>query len=157
LNSWRQLGGKLEGGGEFNVNRVPPIALHDIAYATDWLVVDVGGGDATNRPNETVAIPFNASKKDAFVTALNSAIKARPQVGAVLIVTNTGEDYGAIAETAGQIDAFVFYLEGGWAAWTAHRQMMEAAQHSRTVVSESRSTTDGRVVTKPGGCGGCPH
>lgn len=155
LNAWRQLGGKLDGDGELGIYRVPPIALHDIAYSADWLVVDIDG-DATNGVEESVAIPFDASMKERFVSALNSAIEARPQTASVLIATDTGENYGAIAETAGKVNAFVFYLEGGWAAGQVHQQMMGAARHSRTVISQGARTAGGGT-TRSGGCGGCPH
>jgi rhodanese-related sulfurtransferase len=156
LNAWRRRGGLLEGGGGTDISHVPPVALHDIAFATDWLVVSASGA-ATNGLEGSEAIPFDASKKDEFVAALNSAIEARPQVGAVLIVTDAGKDYGAIAEMAGQVNAFVFYLEGGWAAWEAHQQMMGAIQHSRTAVAQSATgMPGGGVRVRPGGCGGCP-
>ena len=151
LNAWRRRGGTLEGGGGADVSRLPPAALHDVAYSTDWLVVAVDG-DATNGLEESVAIPFDASKKDGFIAALNAEIEARPQVGAILIASDAGGNYGAIAEVADRIDAFVYYLEGGWSAWEAHRGMMGSIQHGRTIVAQS----SGGVRVRPGGCGGCP-
>lgn len=153
LNAWRRRGGQLEGGDGAGVDRVPPVAMNDIACAADWLVVDAGGGE-THRVDGAVAIPFDASKADAFTSALDAAVQARPQVASVLIATETGEDYGAMAEAVGKVDAFAFHLEGGWTAWEAHRQMMGAIQHGRTVVSQSSGS--GGVRVRPGGCGGCP-
>ena len=155
LNAWRRRGGRLEGGDGAGVDRVPPLALNDIAYAADWLVVDAGG-EETRRVDGAVAISFDASKKDEFSSALAAAVQARPQVASVLIATETGEDYGAMAEAVGKVDAFAFYLEGGWTAWEAHRQMMGAIQHGRTIVSQSTGTGAGGVRVRPGGCGGCP-
>jgi len=155
LNAWRQLGGTVEGSGAVDIDRVPPSALRHIANATDWLVVDASGG-TNRRLDGSVAIPFDASKKAEFVAALNAALEARPQATTVLMATDAGADYGAMAETAGQINAFTFYLEGGWAAWDAHRQMLEAAQHRQTIVSQSTASRAGGVKGRPGGCGGCP-
>lgn len=152
LNAWRQLGGPLEGDGSA-VDRLPPVALHDVAAAADWLVVDAGGG-ATDRFAGCVAMPFDPAKTDAFISALNAALAARPQAASVLIATDAGADYGAIGNVAGKIDAFVFYLDGGWQAWDAHRQMLDAAQHSRTVVAQGAGT--GNARPRSGGCGGCP-
>ncbi len=150
LNAWRRRGGSLEGSAP--VDRVPPIALHDISYSTDWLVVTVGGA-ATNGLEGVVALSFDPAKPEDFASALNAAIKDRPQVGSVLIATDKGEDYPAIAGLAGRINAFVFFLDGGWAAWEAHRQMMGAIQQGRTMSTQSTSSGGGRV--RPG-CGGCP-
>ena len=151
LNAWQRRGGRLEGGETSDFNRIPPVALHDIAFSTDWLVV-AADGEATNHLAGAIPVIFDASRKEGFVSALEAALAERPQVTAVLIVTKTGADYGAIAETAGTINALVFYLEGGWDAWTAHRQMMEAIQQSRTVVVQHAG---GGGVVRPGGCGGC--
>ena len=155
MNAWRQLGGKWEGSGDPDADRVAPIALRDIARATDWLVVDAGGG-STHRFDGCQAIPFDAPKKEGFVSALNAAIAAQPQVATVLIATETGDGYADIAETAGKIDALVYYLEGGWKAWEAHRRMMEAIPHARTVVSRNAAAEADGARGRSGGCGGCP-
>ena len=155
LNAWWQLGGQVEGSGDSAPDRVPPIALHDIAYAADWLVVDISGG-VTNRYDGCEIIPFDVSKKDVFVSALSATLKARPQVSSVLIATHTGDDYEVVAEAVNEIDAFVFYLEGGWMAWEAHRQVMETSRHSRNVVMLRASAGTGGGRSGAGGCGGCP-
>ena len=130
--------------------------MHDIAFATDWLVVRVGGEATSNRLDESVAIPFDAAKPDEFAITLNAALKARPQITAVLMIADDGEDYRAMAETTAKLDAVVFYLEGGWAAWQAQQQMLEATQHSRTVISQNAGIANGNVRARSGGCGGCP-
>lgn len=150
LNAWRRRGGVLEGSGP--VDRVPPIALHDISYSTDWLVV-TAGGSATNGLEGVVALSFDPAKPEDFASALNAAIKDRPQVGSVLLATDKGEDYSALAALAGRIDAFVFFLDGGWESWEAHRRMMGAIQQGRTM--STQSTSSGGVKVRPG-CGGCP-
>jgi rhodanese-related sulfurtransferase len=155
LNAWKRRDGRLEGEGGRDVSHIPPIALHDIAYSTDWLVVSVGAG-MTNPTAGSVAIPFDAAKPEAFVSALNAAIEARPQVASVLIVTNTGKEYGTMAAAVNEIDAFVFFLEGGWTAWAENRQMMEALQHSHTAVVRNTSKSGSGAIVRPGGCGGCP-
>ena len=156
LNAWRQRGGQLEGEGGDDVSYLPPMAMHDIAFATDWLVVRVGGEATSNRLDESVAIPFDAAKPDEFAITLNAALKARPQITAVLMIADDGEDYRAMAETAAKLDAVVFYLEGGWAAWQAQQQMLEATQHNHTVSSQSTGIANGNVRARSGGCGGCP-
>ena len=155
LNAWRQLGGTLEGSSAVDIDRVPPSALRHLANATDWLVVDASGG-TTSRLDGAVAISFDGSKKTEFVSALNAAREARPPATSVLLATDTGADYGAMVETAGKLNAFTFYLEGGWAAWDAQRQMVEASQHRQTIVSQSMAPRAGGVKGRPGGCGGCP-
>ena len=155
LNAWRRRGGELEGTGALAVDRVPPAALHDIVDAADWLVVAVGDG-MTNGPDGSVAIPFDAAQPEAFVAALNSALEARPQVASVLIATMNGEDFGPLAAAAGEVNAFVFFLHGGWTAWEEHRQIMAAIQPGRVAVVRSTSTSGGGATVRPGGCGGCP-
>lgn len=152
LNAWRRRGGALEGLGSGEVDRVPPMALHDIGYATDWLAVTAGGVE-TNDFEGSLALACDAAKPEEFVAALNEAIKARPQVGSVLVATDRGEDYAAVAERAGRINAFVFYLEGGWTAWAAHRRMMGAIRQGQ--VASVQSGSGGGVRVRPG-CGGCP-
>ena len=153
LNAWRRRGGELEGDGSA-VDRLPPDALHDIALSTDWLVV-AAEGPPLGQLAESIAIPFDPSKKEEFVSALNAAIAARPQAGSVLLLTDAGGDYRAFGEIAGRIDAFVFFLEGGRAAWDAHAKMMGAVRRGPAVVVRKTAAAGGARV-RPGGCGGCP-
>ena len=155
LNAWRQLGGILEGNAGRVLDRVPPSALHEIADSADWLMVDAGGG-ADHAPDGCEAIAFDATKKDAFVDALNAAVGDRPDVACVLIATENGDLYDALKEAAGKINAFVFYLEGGWKAWTAHRQMMAATRNGGAMVARNAGGVRSDTRVRPGGCGGCP-
>ncbi|MBP7829704.1 MAG: hypothetical protein KA248_07285, partial [Kiritimatiellae bacterium] len=119
---------------------------------TDWLVVSTDSA-ATNHWEGGTVIPLDPSKPEDFAAAVNAAIKARPQVGAVLVATDRGEDYAAIANWAGNINAFVFYLEGGWTAWEAHRRMMGAIRQGQVMTAQSAGSGGAKV--RPG-CGGCP-
>lgn len=153
LNAWLRRGGTTEGGPAAPVDRLPPIAWHDIAYSTDWLVVATHPA-VTNQVADALCIPFDPGNLDSFVSAVNAAIEERPQVASVLMVTETENDHRAVAAAAGAINAFVFFPEGGWAAWDAHRQMLGAIHLNRTVVAQSIGSGGARV--RPGGCGGCP-
>ena len=156
MNAWRRLGGTADGSGAFDADRVFPAAMHDIAYSTDWLVV-AAEGDAPAGLDESIAISFDASKSEEFVSALNAEIASRSQVGAVLLMTDTGAGYGALAEAADEIHAHVFFLEGGRTAWEAHRKILGAVPHNRSIVAQSMESGGGGANrVRLGGCGGCP-
>ncbi|HOW98755.1 MAG TPA: rhodanese-like domain-containing protein [Kiritimatiellia bacterium] len=154
LNAWQRRGGPLEGPGTAGMNRITPIALHDIGFSTDWLVIATGGAK-TNQWEGGVIIPFNPAKPGDFAAAVNAAIQERPQVGSVLIASDQGGDYEPVSALAGRINGFVFYLEGGWEAWEAHRRMMGAIRQGHTVVAQG-SAPGGGTRVRPG-CGGCPR
>ena len=153
LNAWQRRGGSLQGDSPFELASIPPAALADIAPASDWLVVAADRTAPDGRP-DTLAIPFAAGSPDEFVTALNTALKEQPQVRSVLIVTSAGGDYGPIGKLADRINAFVFFLEGGWAAREAHEQFQAAIQQGHTV--KTTTTQAGGTSARSGGCGGCP-
>ena len=153
LNAWQSRGGALEGNGPYDINRVPPVALTDIVPASDWLIVAAEGEVPGNMP-EGVAIPFETTAPGEFISKLNSAISNRSQVDSVLIMTDAGENYQPIAAIAGQVNAYVFFLDGGQAAWQTYQHFMDAIRSGKTV--KTTTTQGGGVRVRPGGCGGCP-
>lgn len=154
LNAWQRRGGPLEGPAAATVAQVPPATLAAVIPAPDWLVVAVNGATPPNLA-ESVALPLDPARPDAFADALNAVIKARPQVASVLILTASAGDSQAIGKLADRINALVFYPEGGRPAWEAHLNMLSAIHSGRTVVtSDTRSVEGGGRVRS--GCGGCP-
>jgi len=153
LNAWRQLGGPLEGAEDDGLDRVPAVALREIAEASDWLVVSAGGG--IHGVAGAVEIPFVPSAEADFAAALGAALAERPEVTSVLISTEQGYDYDRLVKALAGTDVFAFYLEGGWAAWESHRKLTDALPQRKAVVS--RSETVGAPPRRGGGCGGCPH
>lgn len=154
MNAWQRLGGRLEGSARSELGHVPPAAVREMDGANDWLVVAVGE-EAPSPPFEGIAtIPFDVSEPDGFVAAINAMLADHPEVACVLIGTQTGEGYDALAETADKIDAYAFYLEGGWTALTAHRHLLDAVQPGRTVVVQGTSSSGG-TPRRSSGCRGC--
>lgn len=152
LNAWRRLGGVLEGTDHSGIPYVHPRAVYDIMTASDWLLVAVDAG-AADALGTGVEIPFDAGKNDAFIRRINSELEFRSNVGSVLIVSDTGDDYGDMMKVADEIQAFVFFLEGGGRAWRNTRQMMKSVLHPRAVMVQRSEGGSERV--RPAGCGGC--
>lgn len=154
LNAWQRQGGLLEGPAAATVAQVPPAALAAVIPAPDWLVVAVNGDAPPDLP-ESVALPLDPARPDAFADALNAVTEARPHVATVLILAASAGDSQAIGKLADRINALVFYPEGGRPAWEAHLNMLSAIHSGRTVVtSDARSVESGGRVRS--GCGGCP-
>lgn len=154
LNAWRELGGRIEGVGTEPVNQLPPAALQDIPFSTDWLVVG-SGVERQRLPEDAVAIGFDVAREDEFVSSINAALAERPKVLSVLIATSGGERYDAMADAASKVDAFVCFLEGGWSAWERQRQLSDSIREGKTAVVRASAAGPGAPVRRTG-CGGCP-
>lgn len=152
LNAWRQLGGGLEGVSPGTLDRVVPADVNDILLATDWLAVAIGAPSDSLGP-DAIALEWDPADPARLGEALRQAMAAHPQALCLLIATAAGDDYAQLADAVGSVDAHVFYLEGGLAAWTAYQQMMSAIQQGGHQTTQTRSVTGG--VTRKG-CGGCP-
>lgn len=152
LNAWRQLGGRLEELQPAALDRVPPAAVNDILLKTDWLVAGVGAPAASLGP-DAVALAGNPDDPVRLGDELRQAMAAHPQALCLLIATAAGDDYAQLADAVGSVDAHVFYLEGGLAAWTAYQQMMGAVQQGGRLATQTRTVAGGAPRK---GCGGCP-
>jgi len=152
LNAWQQLGGRLDRLQPGPLDRIPPADVSDILRSTDWLAVAIGS-PADTLGSAAIELTWDPDDPARLGAVLRQAMAERPQTLCLLIATETGGDYEQLAAAVGTMDAHVFYLEGGLAAWTAHRQMVNAMQQSGRRSTQSRAVTGGGRRT---GCGGCP-
>ena len=153
LNAWRRRGGSVEGLGPADVAAVKPVWALDIFRATDWLVVGLNS-NASESVEGGMVCPFDPAHPELFAAAVNAAIETRPEVGSVLVVADEGMNMAEVMATAPRINAFLFHLEGGWAAWASHQKLMAAIRQGPSwVVNQSSGSGGARV--RPG-CGGCP-
>ena len=152
LNAWRQLGGSLEELQPAALDHVLPAAVKDILPKTDWLVAVVGAPAGSLGP-DAVALAGNPDDPVRLGDELRQAMAAHPQALCLLIATAAGDDYAQLADAVGSVDAHVFYLEGGLAAWTAYQQMMGAVQQGGRLATQTRTVAGGAPRK---GCGGCP-